>query len=566
MFLLFIFSGIWMLSFAGWGRFLLRSPVSVPRPASVEDFGIQVVLGHIPVLAIGFALHFFVPLSGWIVSGIPLGGLLLAARQTKKNPFRTHSTAFALAIFASFFASRTIVHGDSGYYGIPVISWIVSEPVVRGLANLDPTYGYNSSWWILASAMSWPMGAHLGVTGVNVPFLCGVGMIILSAIHRILTRKGSRTDWYLVPAFYLWLRQVVGVNTPSPSTDIPANLCMLLAFQAMVRYTDRPRIRQSPSSRAPVSLNGPNTSSDETVFFVSFAILAASAKLSAGLLLVVAFAWIVLLFFKDRHFFLILQTRRKLFFCAGVLMALQLAHGFLLSGYPVFPSGFGGWWDIPWRVDPALPSATVQRAHDWAQTFGATAEQTASMPVWRLWIERQGSTTNLLMAGAVGLAGILGVGITLFQRRKEALAGGMLLLPATLAGGLLAWNLFHAPALRFGAGYAFAVLGCFAAFVGPVLPPRMGKICVFLWLVASTASMSKLAIERPPSWINISPMPVSTFKERKTHQGETIFVPDGGLAWIGPRPSTPSFEFNPGLWIIRSQKSGQIVEFRRSHF
>ncbi|TSA31694.1 MAG: hypothetical protein D4R65_10805 [Verrucomicrobiaceae bacterium] len=561
MLLLLIFSGIWMISLSGWGGLFLQSLPGVSHRGGLEDFGIRVVLGHIPVLAIGFVVHLVSPLLIWYISLLPLGGLLLAGRQIKSFFLRACVPAFALAIFTAFFASRPIAHGDSGYYGIPVISWIAGDSVVRGLANLDPTYGYNSSWWVLASVMSWPVGARLGVICVSVPFLCGVGMILLSAIHRVLTGKGSRADWYLIPAFYLWFRQIVGVNTPSPSTDIPANLCMLLAFHAMVRGLDS--MRPVPST-LPGRTGNPGYPgvSEEVLFFASFSVLAASAKLSAGLLLLAAFVWMAILIFKDRHARSILWTRKGLFFWLGALLTVQLFHGFLLSGYPLFPSGLGGWWDISWRVDPSLPAATVQRAHDWAQTFGATTAETARVPGWRLWIERQGSATNLLMAGTAALAGVLGSGILLLRRKKEALAGRFLLIPAAVAVGLLAWNLIHAPALRFGAGYAFAILGCLAGFAGPLLSVTTGRVGVIFWIAASALSMSKLATERRPSWIDIPPLPVSTFEERKTDQGETIFIPAGGLAWIGPRPSTPSFEFNPRLWIIRSPGSGKTLEIQ----
>ena len=560
---LLLLSSLWIFSLAGYGGMVLRALPATLSGSSDENFAVRVVLGHIPVLAMGFALHLIAPLSGWYVGIIPILGIALFVRRAEPPVPRWWILALASAI--CLFASRPIAHGDSGYYSIPVISWIVEEPVVRGLANLDPTYGYNSSWWILSSLMAWPLGTGIGVIAVSVPFLVCVGGILFPATMRAVRGQGRWADWFLVPAFYLWLRQIVGVNTPSPSSDIPANLCTVLAFWAMIRaIKNRGSSRVETAGRYQKNIF-PLAISDDGLLFMAFAVLAASAKLSAGLLLVVAAAWLGFSLLTDRGAVKALWKTRTFLFLIGCLLILQMAHGFLLSGYPLFPSGIGGWVDVPWRVDPDLPAATVARAREWAQTFGATAEQVAAVPKWKLWIGRQGSATNLAMAGLAALAGVAGTCLTALRRGKSAAGSAILLVPASTAGILLAWNLVNAPALRFGAGYAFAVLGCLAAFVGPLLPAKVSKAAVILWTLACVLSMSRLATERTVSLLYPPDLPTSTFQAWKTNQGETIFIPDGGLAWIGPRPSAPPFEFNARLQILRYPRSNRISELRRGH-
>ena len=558
---LLLLSSLWIFSLAGYGGMVLRALPVTLAGRSDENFSVRVVLGHIPVLAMGFALHLIAPLSGWYVAIIPLLGIALFVRLAK--PYFLRWWILALASAICIFASRPIAHGDSGYYSIPVISWIVEEPVVRGLANLDPTYGYNSSWWILSSLMAWPLGTGIGVIAVSVPFLVCAGGILLPATLRAMRGQGRWVDWFLVPAFYLWLRQIVGVNTPSPSADIPANLCTVLAFWAMIRALEnRDSSGAEPGGKLQKKIFPPAISGDG-LLFMAFAVLAASAKLSAGLLLVVAAAWLGFSLLTDRGSVKTLWKNRALVFLLGSLLSLQVVHSFLLSGYPLFPSGLGGWVDVPWRVDPDLPAATVARAREWAQTFGATAEQVAAVPKWKLWIARQGSATNLAMAGLAALAGVAGTCLIALRRGKSAAGSAILLVPASIAGILLVWNLVNAPALRFGAGYAFAVLGCLAAFVGPLLPGKVSRAAVILWILTCVLSMSRLATERTASWLYPPDLPTSTFQAWKTNQGETIFIPDGGLAWIGPRPSAPPFEFNPCLQILRDPRSKKISELRR---
>lgn len=563
MLLITISAFLWSLSLAGWGLFVFREALAGLTPRSGERLALTILVGHLPVLAAGFLIHLVSPISSLVAGSVFLVGIALLVVERRALGIRTLLGAFApILVVVSAFASRPIIHGDSGYYAIPAINWFVSEPVVRGLANLDPTFGYNSSWWILAGFQSGGVGLATGVLAVSVPFLAAVGVIVGSGLRDVLRGERGCGAWFLVPVLYLWIRQVVGVNTPSPSTDVPANLSTVLAFWLMVRALDGNR-REASSGERSQGRFFPSVLEPLGVLFLAISVLAFSAKLSAALMLVIAALWGVASMLRASHF---VASIRKNWVCLSVMALLvmaQIFHGFLLSGFPFFPSAFGGWFDVPWRVDPTLPAATVERAREWAQTFGASAQQIAEAPRWRLWIERQGAFTNLIIAALLALAGMFGGGYVIYKNKNEALNASFLLLPALLAAGLLIWNLYHAPALRFGAGYAFAVLGCLAAFVGPLLATTISRVAVFLWILACVLSMSKLGTERSATWLYPPDLPTSTFQEWKTDQGETIYIPDGGLAWIGPRPSVPPFEFYRRLQILRDPISKRIFEIRR---
>jgi hypothetical protein len=562
MLLIAISAFLWSLAFAGWGLFVFRSALAGLGHRSGEMLALSILVGHLPVLAVGFLIHLVSPLSSLVAGCVLIAGIALLIVERRALGLRALLGAYApILLVVSAFASRPIVHGDSGYYAIPAINWFVSEPVVRGLANLDPTFGHNSSWWILAGFQSGGVGLATGVLAVSVPFLAAVGVIVGSGLRDVLRGERGCGAWFLVPALYLWIRQVVGVNTPSPSTDVPANLSTVLAFWLMVRVLDANRRESSHGKRSPGRFV-PSIFEPLGVLFLAIAVLAFSAKLSAALVLVIAALWGLASMFRAPNFVASIRKNWVGLSVMALLVMAQIFHGFLLSGFPFFPSGFGGWFDVPWRVDPTLPAATVERAREWAQTFGASAQQIAEVPRWRLWIERQGALTNLIIAVLLALAGMFGGGYVIYKNKKEALNASFLLLPAMLAAGLLIWNLYHAPALRFGAGYAFAVLGCLTAFAGPLVPKRQAVALAAVWVILCVGSLAPLAFSRPLSLVMPSPMPTSVFDERKTEAGEPIFVPTDGFAWVGPLPSCPSFEFNSQLEVIRSPVANRIIGFK----
>lgn len=561
MLLITLSSLLWSLSFAGWGLFAFRPALEELKSRSGERLALAVLVGHLPVLAAGFLIHLVSPISSLAAGSVLVVGIALLVVERRAFNVRAFLAAYApILVLVSAFASRPIVHGDSGYYAIPAINWFVSEPVVRGLANLDPTFGYNSSWWILAGFQSAGVGLATGVLAVSVPFLAAAGVILGSGLRDVLRGERACASWFLVPVLYLWLRQVVGVNTPSPSTDVPANLATVLAFWLIVRALDGQRREASHGKRWPGRF-APTIFEPLGVLFLAISVLAFSAKLSAALMLLIAALWGLVSVLHAPNVGASIRENRVCLGVMALLVMTQIVHGFLLSGFPLFPSTFGGWFDVPWRVDPALPAATVERAREWAQTFGASAQQVAELPRWRLWIERQGALTNLIIAGSLALAGMFGGGYVIFKNKKEALNASFLLVPAILAAGLLMWNLYHAPALRFGAGYAFALLGCLAAFAGPLVPKRQAMVLAVVWVILCVASLAPLAFARPLSLVMPSPIPTSVFDERKTETGEVIFIPKDGLAWIGPLPSCPPFEFNPQLKIIRNPLNNRITGF-----
>jgi len=571
---IFLISLLWIISLAGWG-FTLAIVGRLEIKDYSEKIFIYILLGHVPVIVLGYLAHLFLPLGSWVAAIVCLGGcgIWLAASfkaSTHAGSWKNWLLLATITGFVSLFASRQFVHGDSAYYALPAIAWTVDQSIVRGLANLDPTLGYNSSWWIVAALMSWPFGIELGVVAVSVPLLSAFGGLLVQAANRVFIGEGQWADFFLLPSSYLWIRQIVGHNTPSPAADIPANLCAILAFWAVIKalqttFTKAESPRSSSTNPQSIARDGlvkflQLGSSPEGALFFSFAVIAASAKISCLLLVAVAVAWLgaSLLWKRSR-----MEGRWVLYGILAATMAAYALHGFFLSGYPFFPTEIGSFLNVPWKVSPEIPAETVARAKGWALTFGATQEEIATTPAWQLWLEKQGALVNLITFGSAALLATVGIVVLAWSKRRTVIFSAIpFVLPTLIVSFLLCWNLFHAPALRFAAGYAFCLLGILCAFLGTHLAVGLRRMVLATWIILSVLSQSNLIRERSYALLSPIPLPESRFSERKTTQGETVFIPTDGFAWLGPRPSVPEFEFKARLVFLRHSATGTIFEMR----
>ena len=581
MLFLFLFITCWGLGLLGWGAALQRVLGALPESLRGADrMAFLILLGHVPVVTMGFLCHLAAPLAGWpgpLVLGTGLGfclgsrlclqgdglfgdgrttrrsslqggGLFDDGRTTRRSSLQGGVLFGGVAFFVSLFAARLMVHGDTGGYHAQAIMWMAEEPVIRGLANVTSVFSYNTSWWMLAGLMSWPWGAPLGAVSVSGPVLVATGVLLWGALLRVLRREADGADWFWLPALYLWLRQVVGLNTPSPTTDIPANLVVLSAIWFVVRF-----------GRAEGFLFITTAGGRS---FLALALLAATAKLSASPLLACGLVWLV-----GGGLVLLLKNSRNaipVFGHALRLMPLALCgvaylfHGWLLSGYPLFPSTLGGAFPAPWQLPAWLPDFTVERARSWAFTYGASAEIVRTTPTWKLWLYGQSALTNLLVAGSAAAGAVLGAGVLMKTRTNLWPGIRSLGIPAGLSLLGLAWNLSQVPSLRFSAGFAFGILGCAFVLVGPHLPVRPARAVVAVWCLLSFLALSKLAFARPVSFLRPPAPPVpEAVVERFTREGDRIRV--SPFPWFAPKPAIVEFEFDENLKILRSPK-GKILE------
>ena len=447
---------------------------------------------------------------------------------------------------------------DTGLYGAQSVHWIVTYPVVLGLANLHWRLGINSSVFLCDAAMhqvGWPNLYFHFFTGLMLAALWAT--IFPSLIRLVRGAPVSTADYFqsllVIPASSWAVRsKIVGTLTDEPASVV----CLCAAgilFSALSREEGKNHGEQGGHARLAVA--------------ASLAALGVTFKLST--IVFAAFAWaiaFVWLFSSSRH-----SRRRGVWITASVVLPAAilvpwLIRGLMLSGYPFFPNATLG---IPadWRVPAALANIFTGWVHSFAvgQAYElAPAGKIAALgrfgeaARWFLGLarNREGFQVPFLLS-ITGAVALLVCGLRPeHARRNRSL---WLLLPAL--GGVVFW-LVEAPDPRFGQAAIWtlaATLGSLGIVASAArlkwVSPRLvaaGLLLAMLWCLFSFGWRQSY---RPLESVReLVPLPEVRVVARRTASGLTVYVPaEGNQCWDAPAPCTPYFDNT-----LRLRSSGNL--------
>src|SRR5262249_12052759 len=113
-------------------------------------------------------------------------------------------------------------NGDSGFYHIPTVRWLLTYPVVPGLANLFAALAYNQSYFLYVALLDVGPFAHRSLhlaNGILVLVLLASIVLGLSRLARLrmACRPRDLFQALLLPAA---MGLVFDLNLTSPSPDI----------------------------------------------------------------------------------------------------------------------------------------------------------------------------------------------------------------------------------------------------------------------------------------------------------------------------------------------------------
>ncbi|MGC1829095.1 MAG: hypothetical protein WA405_09410 [Candidatus Acidiferrales bacterium] len=436
---------------------------------------------------------------------------------------------------------------DTGLYGAQSVHWIVTYPAVLGLANLHWRLGINSSVFLCDAAMrqgAWPSLYFHFFTGLMLAALWAA--IFPSIIRLVRGAPASAADYFqaflAIPASSWAVRsKIVGTLTDEPA----AVACL---FAAGILFGEL--------SREEGENRGEHDSHARLIVAASLAALAISFKLSV--IVFAALAWAVVLIWLCSFSRQI--RRRGAWITASIVLPAAilfpwLIRGFMLSGYPFFPSAMLG---IPadWRVPAALANIYTGWVHSFAVNQAYELAPPGKITVlgkfggaarWILGLMRNREAFQVpFLLSIAGAAALLVCGLKpAHMRRNRAL---WLLLPSL--GGIAFW-LAEAPDPRFGQ----AAIWTLAATLGSLgivasgarlkwLRPRLvaaGLLLAMLWCLFSYGwQQSYRPLESVREMVPLSDVRVVA---RQTASGLIVYIPaEGNQCWDAPVPCTPYFD------------------------
>ena len=414
----------------------------------------------------------------------------------------------AIAVSNGAFFNRPSFIIDAGVYHIGSIEWLSHYGTVPGLALLNCTLGYGSTWFALAAPFNAGPLAGRAYNVANSVAYALLTLHLLLAGSRIWRRTEQPADWFLLIASGLtWLlaARFLGAIIVSPSPDIPVIFGMIIVAWMFFLTTTPASTQDAGNARLLVWL---------------MALGLAGVKLNALPVVIIGGCFV---FAASRQPGYLLR--------AGLLGSLLLAPGVVarvaMSGYPFFPSRAFG-LGLPWQYEN--PVFTTNAIRVFAQWSGQPVPPGPDYPLRWLphWLAHERLATGLLLIQL----GVLVWGWRHWRQWTPAFRWALVL---STAGTL--YVMAAAPSLRFLLGYPVIAISLGLADFVPRLAARWqlgttrmqwkhtGHVGIFILAGFLTAALTGLSLISSKTECLI---------QRAIAAGKVSNTPDHAPGWIWP--------------------------------
>lgn len=446
-------------AFLGWGRFvggLLGQ--SVAKLLAQRNLALEIVCG----IWIGLCfcvflvelLHFFVAIS-WQVSVAILGlGILNAFKQYRSNlneaylamPRPSGSSLvmrapFAVALLIALIIWMSAVmtgptNYDSGLYHFGSIKWLNEQSITYGLVNLHTRLAYNQSYFALIALLNFHPYFDQGYAGV------GLLLFLLTALTSCLVISQLRSQRYVLYVGSLTLLSTAILGASSPNPDLAVGLFQTAIFFITLQILINPigRGRSSPTLSDDLKCTNGLLA---TQFLLCLIAVLTKLSMAAFCLAMIATTgrYIYQTWGCNRLFFV------KLILLGSTILLVHFLRGYALSGWPLYPSSLGGWFDFSYAPSLNRVAAEAKIIYGWARIPGVAPHIVLSNWDWLgPWWVQLPVRFVVLMACAMALFVLNLAALCLGRASKYATSAYWLYAPLWI--GVIFW-FFTAPDVRF---------------------------------------------------------------------------------------------------------------------
>lgn len=336
-------------------------------------------------------------------------------------------------LLVAFFTSRGTIHTDTSLYHAQAIRWYEEYGVVKGLANLQWHFAYNSSYFGFAALFSM---AFLGgqslhcTTGFIAAVLCTWA---LNHLKNFFSHERHIADMCCIGILFYALVNLTGCV--SPASDYAT---MFFTLYLIARWAE---VIES------------NTKDITNYCLLSIlAVYVFTLKMSAGLL-------VLLVIYPA--FYLIKEKRVKeiiTYLTLGIMTLLPfLIRNVIISGWLIYPFSALDLFPVDWKLPAQYVNIDSNQIKVWARClYDANLINTPIqewLPIW--WNSQERYSQMLILTNLVAL--VLDVVILLHLIvRKKKLNWNLILLNITTILSSVAW-LFLAAFIRYGLAFLLAI-------------------------------------------------------------------------------------------------------------
>jgi hypothetical protein len=333
-----------------------------------------------------------------------------------------------ILLFA-FATSRGQIHTDTSLYHAQAIRWYEEYGAVKGLANLQWHFGYNSSYFGFAALFSLSFlgfGSFHCTTGFIAAIVC---LWAVSYLKDFSSRKRHVTDFCALGILFYALVNFVGFV--SPASDYAT---MFFATYLVARWAEESESEEN------------NITSFSLLSVL--AVFTVSLKLSAALLVLLAIYPAV---------YLIKEKRGKeiaLYIVLGLVTILPfLIRNVIISGWLLYPFPAIDLFNVDWKLPKQYAIIDSAYIKTWARCLYDVSLIDMPirewLPIW--WSEQENYGQYLIICNLLAI--VLDIATLLhciFRKKKIRLNIVLLILVNVICA--IAWLLL-APFIRYGLAF-----------------------------------------------------------------------------------------------------------------
>ena len=489
-------------------------------------------------------INIFFPINYAVSILIFSSGIIAAVSELRKtksvllDPW-TRLLVFCCALWAVITSFGPPQHYDSGLYHYNAVRWLNEFPVVPGIANLHKRLGFNNTFFVYASALKFYPYADNCLRLAN-PVVAVFTAGYLS--ERLFALKKEDNDSYSVKILlftaavlllYVFFLPVSSLYMSSPAPDLVSIFLQIIMFFSAAEYL----------------LSDKHNQEFHLKFSAFLAVTAVTVKLSNA-----AFSSVIFLFvfyelirvfaYKGKNSF----DLKKIFMFLALPCAVFLlwaVRGYIMSGYPLYPSAFGG-IDFQWT----MPLPNVKDLNDLMKGYARESSDN-----WRLaltgwqwfggWFRKltghwhffKPVILSLIFLGFYALA-------SLFRRRIKVGREFFLFVPVVFT--FFIWFI-NAPTPRFIFGVFWLLPLCmsivFLRSIEGVAGRKSEKIIFTAVLIVlvhpCVVDGAKKAVKYDYTDITMAEVPVAECYQQSFGEGMLTYTPENGdQCWDSPLPCT----------------------------
>lgn len=333
----------------------------------------------------------------------------------------------------AFFTSRGAIHADTNMYHAQAIRWYEEYGAVKGLANLQWHFAYNSSYFGFAALFS------LSFLGFQ-PFHCTTGFIAalfcIWSLHHLKDFFEHRYHIADLCCFGILLYALVNITgCVSPASDYAT---MFFALYLIARWAQE--IESEHQSVAAYCL------------LSVLAVYIFTLKLSAGLLILLAIYPMILLINAKR-------TKEIITYLAlGIITLLPFfIRNVIISGWLLYPFPAIDLFSFDWKLPVQYVNIDSAQIKVWARCLYDPAlidtPFTDWLPVW--WGAQEQYAQMLIVTNLIAIALDIVILLHCIICRKK-LNWNLILLNIVVICSAIAW-LFLASFIRYGLAFLLAI-------------------------------------------------------------------------------------------------------------